>query len=105
VPAQTGTINLFYYKLPARLTDPVADPAQLARTIDLPEGWDDLILLYVEWRALRKSRDQRWSEAKQLYDEQLDYLINITRYFHDQQQVMTTFSRTSQPSWLTEWPD
>lgn len=105
VPAQTGTINLFYYKMPARIGDPIATPANLALTIDLPEGWDDLILLYVEWRALRKSKDPRWQEAYQLYGEQLDYLLNITRYFHDQQQVMTSFARTSQPSWLTEWPD
>jgi Family of unknown function (DUF6682) len=105
VPAQTGHVNLFYYKMPRRLTDPVADPLQLAITIDMPEGWDDLILMYVEWRALRKTRDPRWTEAYGLYKDQLDYLLNVTRYYHDQQQMMTSFARTSQPSWLTDWPD
>ena len=104
VPSQAGNINLFYYKMPARITDPIADPSQLAATIDLPEGWDDTLIKYVEWRALRKSKDPRWQEAKALYDEDLDHLLNITRYFHDQQQVMTSFSRTQQPSWLTD-PD
>jgi hypothetical protein len=105
VPAQSGSINLFYYKMPARLPDPIATPTALAQTLDMPEGWDDLILMYVEWRALRKTRDPRWQEAYGLYKDQLDYLINVTRFYHDQQQVMTSFARTSQPSWLTEWPD
>jgi hypothetical protein len=100
VPAQAGTINLYYYKVPARLA-----PGDLALTLDLPEGWDDLILQYVEWRALRKTKDQRWQEAYQMYNTNLDYLLNVTRFFHDQQQVMTTASRSMVPSWLTEWPE
>jgi hypothetical protein len=100
VPAQSGNINLFYYKMPRRLT-----AADLLLTVDLPEGWDDLILMYVEWRALRKTRDPRWAEAYGLYKEQLDYLINVTRFYHDQQQMMTSSSKLSQPSWLTDWPE
>jgi hypothetical protein len=100
VPAQAGTINLYYYKMPARLA-----PADLALTLDLPEGWDDIILQYVEWRALRKTKDPRWQEAYELYNTNLDYLLNVTRFFHDQQQVITTASRSMVPSWLTEWPE
>ena len=105
VPSQTGNLNLYYYTLPTRIGDPIADPTQLAVTLDLPEGWDDVVLMYVEWRALRKTRDPRWQEAYQLYGEQLDHLLNVTRHFHDQQQMMSSASRTMQPSWLTEWPD
>src|SRR5215471_21580336 len=47
IPSQTGTINLFYYKMPVRLADPVADPTQLVVTVDLPEGWDDTLIKYV----------------------------------------------------------
>jgi|SRR5262245_48107177 len=100
VPAQAGTINLYYYKMPRRLLS-----TETTLTIDLPEGWDDLILQYVEWRALRKTKDPRWQEAYQLYKENLDYLLNITRFYHDQQQVISTASRTLVPQWLTEWPE
>jgi hypothetical protein len=100
VPGQPGTLNLYYYKTPRRLLS-----TEITLTIDLPEGWDDVVIQYVEWRALRKTKDPRWAEAKQLYDENIDYLINITRFYHDQEQVMTTASRTTQPTWLTSWPD
>lgn len=105
VPSQTGRINLYYYKLPARLGNPDQDFTQLNLTIDLPEGWDDLIISYVEWRGLRKTKDPRWQEAYQLYQEQLDYLLNTTRFYHDQQQVISTASRMMVPQWLTEWPE
>lgn len=102
VPSQGGTVNLFYYKLPYRFLDPNLNPAELAKNVEVVEGWDDLITLYAEWNALRKSRDPRWQEAKQLYDQELDYLINITRYFHDSPQVITTATRVGQPWWLTQ---
>ena len=105
VPSQTGTVNLYYYKMPRRLTDPIADPTQLNLTIDLPEGWDDLIIQYVEWRGLRKTRDPRWQDAYQIYNTNLDYLLNVTRFYHDQQQVISTASRMMVPQWLTEWPE
>lgn len=100
VPSQPGTVNLYYYKMPKRLLS-----TDTGLTIDMPEGWDDLIIMYVEWRGLRKTRDPRWQEAYKLYGEQVDYLLNVTRYFHDQQQVMSTASRMMVPQWLTEWPE
>lgn len=105
VPSQPGNMNLFYYKMPARMGNPDTDPTQLVRTIDLPEGWDDLIVSYVEWRGLRKTKDPMWQEAYNMYKEQVDYLINVTRYYHDQQQVITSASRMMVPQWLTEWPE
>lgn len=100
VPAQPGIVNLYYYKMPKRLA-----AAETTLTIDLPEGWDDLIIQYVEWRALRKTKDPRWNEAYQIYNTNLDSLLNITRFFHDQQQVISTASRSTVPQWLTEWPE
>lgn len=105
VPSQAGTMNIYYYKMPARMGNPDVDSTQLVRTIDLPEGWDDLIIMYVEWRGLRKTKDPSWQEAYQLYNDQLDYLLNVTRYFHDQQQSISTASRIMVPQWLTEWPE
>lgn len=105
VPSQPGTLNLYYYKVPARINNPDTDPSQLNRNVDLPEGWDDLIIAYVEWRGLRKTKDPTWQEAYTLYNEQVDYLINVTRFYHDQQQVITSASRMMVPQWLTEWPE
>lgn len=103
VPSASGTLNVFYYKLPYRFLDPEANAVELAKSLEVPEGWDDLVVLYAQYRAMRKDRDPRWQEAKQLYDEQLDHLINVTRFYHDQEQMMTVASRAGVPNWLTEW--
>lgn len=100
VPATGGVLNVFYYKLPYRFAD--ASAPELAKNVEVPEGWDDVVVLYAQYRALRKDRDPRWQEAKVLYDEQLDYIINVTRFYHDQSQMMTTASRATVPNWLTE---
>lgn len=105
VPSQPGTMNLYYYKLPLRIGNPDMDLSQLTVNVDCPEGWDDLIIQYVEWRALRKTRDPRWQDSYQMYNENFDYLLNVTRFYHDQQQVISTASRSMVPQWLTEWPE
>lgn len=103
VPAQTGTLNIFYYRLPYRFLDPIANPAELVKTVEVVEGWDDLIVHYAEWNALRRDREDRWAEAKALYDSELDYLLNVTRNYHDQSQMMTNAMRTNVPGWLYEF--
>lgn len=103
VPSQAGTINLFYYKLPYRFLDPNLNPAELTKNVEVVEGWEDLVIMYAEWNALRKSRDPRWQEAKQLYDQELDYLIDVTRYYHDNSRFVTTSTRAGVPNWLTEF--
>lgn len=76
-PALGGTLNIHYYALPTELA--VTTNADAAVNIDLPEGWDSAVVDYVEYKALRKDRDPRWQEAKQLYDEGVNDLYNISR--------------------------
>lgn len=68
--AATGTLKLFYYRLP---TVAVSD----GDVLELPEGWDDLIVSYAEYNALRRDRDQRWQEAFQIYQEKLGDMIDL----------------------------
>lgn len=87
-----GTIRLWYYRLPATLTAG-ADIAEI------PAGWESLISDYCEYRAKRKARDATWQEAKMLYDEAVDNMIDTTRAWHDTNQAITVGFNTV-PSWL-----
>lgn len=104
LPSQAGNLNLYYFRMPYRF-DPTLPPGETAKTLDVPDGWDDLVVLYAEWNALRKDRDDRWTQVKALYDEKVDYLLNVSREFHDNPHYFTTATRVSQPTWLTGFDD
>lgn len=95
VPSSGGNFNIYYYRLPV---DVVAG----ADTLDIPEGWQDMVALYCEYVAKRKLRDQTWQEAKQLYEETLQNLISVTRDYTDNPRNMIYGGRT-QPGWLYEF--
>lgn len=98
-PAAAGAFKLFMYRLPAEAT---AD----GDTVDIPTGWDDMVLAYAEMMVMRKKGDQRWVEAKQMYDEKLDNLFTLTRRYTD--QGGSTFgdgTGTALPAWLVAGDD
>jgi hypothetical protein len=96
VPSEAGTLNVHYYRLPAAL---VAEGGSANTTIDLPAGWDDLIVSYVEFCALRKDADPRGQEAKQLYEQTLEDMISRTRRWTDQSDSIQ-HGGTWLPGWL-----
>lgn len=103
VPAQNGVINLFYFRLPYRFLDPVANAGELAKVLECVEGWDDLVVQYAFYQGLKKDRDPRWQEEKQEYEEKLQDLIHTTRSFHDQGGFITSATGSYVPSWLYEF--
>jgi len=68
-PDEAGTLRVFHTAIP---TDIATDTSADATTSTVPDGWVDLLVDYVEYRALRRDRDPRWQEAKQLFDEKLE---------------------------------
>lgn len=89
VPSQAGTLNVFYYRLPTRIGDPVTDPSQLLIPLDLPEGWDDLPIDFATYKALMAQRDPEWQNRKAEYEEKIVQIIDMTRHAHDQASFMT----------------
>jgi hypothetical protein len=77
VPSQAGLFNLFYYAMPNN------NPAT-TDTLAVQAGYESLPVLYAEHVALRADRDPRWQEAKQLYEADLEAMIEMTRRLHDQ---------------------
>jgi hypothetical protein len=66
VPGNDGSLKVFNYRMPAELA---TDGSAAATVIEIPNGWENLLVDYAEYHALRKDRDPRWQEAKGLYEE------------------------------------
>lgn len=97
VPSSAGTLRIFYYALP---TPMVAGGDNLL----IPTGWEDLVVMYAEYMCLRKGKDQRWQEAKALYESRLLDMIDKTREYHDQAHAVVT-GIGAVPNWLYEFSD
>lgn len=97
-PDLTGaTLRVYYYRLPASLA---LDGSDINDTLEVPSGWEELVVDFVEYRALRKNRDPRWQEAKALYDEKLNSMYNTTRRWSDQAGMITTPSGGGLPQYI-----
>lgn len=97
-PHVAGTFTVYYYRLPTRLTE--TDPGQPASNVEVPEGWEDLIVDYGEYHALRKDSNNRWQEAKAIYDEKLAEMIALTRRHSDQAGTFVHSTAGGLPDWL-----
>ena len=83
VPSTAGTFNLFVYRQPYQFLPPSTNPGELAKTVEVPGGWDDLPVWYAAYKAMVKNRDERWKELRQTYLEDLEYLIQVSRTWPD----------------------
>lgn len=97
-PAVSGSMYIYYYRLPADLaTDGSADSS----VVDVPVGWEDLIVDYAEYCALRKDNDAQWKDAKGLYEEKLADIVATTQRWTDQEGMIVSDSGVGvTPYWL-----
>lgn len=102
VPSQGGTLNIFYYRQPVRIPDPILNPSSYNTTLDIVEGWDDVVVDFAVYRAYQKARDPRWKDLKAEYEEKVSQIIDVTRNWTDQPSYFS-FGTRFMPSWLTEW--
>lgn len=96
-PSIGGVVTFYYYAIPNKLAD---DGSAAATALSIPDGWDSLIVHYVEYRALRRDRDSRWQEAKGLYDEGIQKMISLTSRHSDQAGRLVPTGHGSVPGWL-----
>lgn len=100
VPATAGNFTVWFYKLPEALDETAL--TDMAEHVEIPPAWDDILLDYIEYRALRKDRDPRWQEAKALYDEHSAEMYDNTRRWVDQGGMILPNSGGAVPAWLSE---
>lgn len=92
VPSVDGTLTCYYYKT---ITPAVSG----SDDIDMLEGYEDIVIDYTMYRALRKDADPRWSEFQQTWKDKLDDLYENSRTFQDQAGTFTT-GQAALPDWL-----
>jgi hypothetical protein len=105
IPSQPGTLNVYYYREPTPISDPIADPSQYEVTLDIVEGWDDIVVDYAIYKGLQKQRNPEWQVRKQEFEEKLAQMVDVTRRYHDQQSYIS-YGTNMLPSWLVgggEW--
>lgn len=98
VPAQPGNLNLFYYRMPQTLVNP-------GDIVEIPVGWEDLILDYVEYRGWLRSRDSRYQDVKQIFEDKLQTLVDVSRQLHDQENFFINANRGAMPGYLFNMED
>lgn len=101
VPSTAGNFTVWFYKTPAALAE--SSTADAAVHVEIPPSWDDILLDYVEYRAMRKDRDPRWMEAKAIYDENCAQMYDNTRRWVDQGGMVYPNGSGHLPAWLTEF--
>lgn len=97
-PGQDGTLRIWYYRLPTMLA--TVNTADQNENVDLVDGWEDVLIDGVEYRALRRDGDQRWQEAKQEYEQHIDAMMQSTIRFTDAAGAVTTPAGGYIPNWL-----
>lgn len=99
VPSLAGTATLYYYALPANLVTIGATGE--GSNVDCPDGWEDVILDYAEYHALRMDRDDRWKDILAAYEQRLVDLAATSIRWSDQSGWITSGSGFL-PAWLSE---
>lgn len=88
-PDAAGTITLYYYRFPAEVSSDGAN-------VEVPNGWEDLVYDYAEYRARLKDNDERWKWAREEYQQKLTDHLNLTRDMHDHPHYISPGVRTGQ---------
>jgi hypothetical protein len=88
-PGQSGQLNIFYYRLPYRLPSPDVYPSAYELPIDCYEGWDDMIVDYVQMQGLIKQRNPDWQAAQAMYEAKVVAIVNVASRMTDQPQYIT----------------
>lgn len=83
VPTTSGTLHLHFARMPADI-----NIAAGGGNVDCPDFWVQLALDYCEYMALRRDRDPRWQEAKGLYEEKMQDMIDNGDYLNARQEVL-----------------
>lgn len=95
-PSQAGTIGVHYY----RFATPLAINGSAAATsVDVPQGWEDLIIEYAVIEAMISDRDERYAIYQEKFEKKLSALQDASVRFNDQAGVINV-GRSAIPQWL-----
>lgn len=88
----SNAFKVFYYRLPATVSGD-------SDSVEIPAGWDDIVVDYCEYSALRKDGDQRWQEAKGIFEDKMNHFVDMTRRWTDEAGTYSS-GRGPLPGWI-----
>jgi len=94
-PYEAGNLHLYYYRLPAT----VVNGTDL---IEVPSGWDDLVVEYATMLAFRKDGNQSWRDSFQHYEQRVNDLLATAIRYNDQAGFIDQGFSPLAPMWLYE---
>ncbi len=97
-PDTGGSWRLHYYSLPDDLA--TVDASDQTTQLQIPSGWEDLVIEYAIYLALRKDASPRWQEAKGAYEEHIDDMLTRTARWTDQGGAISPNTGRMLPDWL-----
>lgn len=97
-PSLAGTLKLWYYRLPTQLA--IDTTSSASTSVDIVDGWEDVLVDGVEYKAKRRDNDTSWQEAKQEYEQHLEAMMEATLRFSDAAGTVTTATGLGIPAWL-----
>lgn len=96
-PSAAGTLRLHVYGSPAA-------PATEDTELSLPMGWEHLVLMYGEYRALVRDKDDRWQIAKTEFEEAIQSFKRMfSTYTDETEQVQPWGSGATGWQYDLEW--
>lgn len=100
VPAEDGTLTLYYYRLPATYN---TDGSGNGTALDLPSGWEECAVLYAKYKAFKQDgqMDQAQLELQEFNDTVKALSVAATR-FNDQPGQVSMFGNMGLPLWLID---
>jgi hypothetical protein len=93
VPGEAGTLFVYYFPITIQAVNDTD-------SLDIAQGFEDMLYDYCMYRALRKDADPRWQEAKADYETKLMALNDSSRTYQDQANTFST-GQQALPLWLT----
>ncbi len=94
VPSQGGTLTVNYYRTPRALTGSDSD------ILEIPAGWEGVLVDYCVYRAALIDHDPQFQEYKAQFEEGLADLIDKTRIWHDQATSFHREGSYASSSWV-----
>ena len=102
-PGLAGTLKIWYYRLPDQLT--TNDTTDQNVAVDLVDGWEDVLVDGVTYRAMMRDGDSNWQAMKQEYEQHIDAMMTATLRFTDAAGAVTTPAGGYIPNWLYSFDD
>lgn len=81
-PSEAGTFTVHYYGLPTELS--ITGSQDDGTNIDVPLGWEDVVVTHATSLALQADGDPRWQEMAAKYESDLQNLLDVSERYVDQ---------------------